>query len=57
MDGGDNNAHKRMGFNQDVVDAILVLSDLHDAEFGTFGDNKELGFGDPTVRAGFDGLR
>lgn len=57
MDGGDNNAHKRMGFNPEVADAILVLSDLHDAEFGTFGNNKELGFADPSVRTGFDGLR
>lgn len=57
MDGGDRQGHKRLGFNQDAAQAMMVLSDLHDAEFGMLGGGGELGFADPTVRAGFDGLR
>ena len=34
MAGGDGMGHARVGFNQEAVEAMLVLSDLHDAEFG-----------------------
>ncbi len=34
MEGGDGMGHARVGFNQDAVQAMLELSDLHDAEFG-----------------------
>ena len=34
MAGGDGMGHARVGFNQDAVQAMLELSDLHDAEFG-----------------------
>ena len=34
MSGGDGMGHARVGFHQDAVEAMLVLSDLHDAEFG-----------------------
>jgi hypothetical protein len=34
MAGGDGMGHARVGFNQDAVQAMLTLSDLHDAEFG-----------------------
>ena len=34
MAGGDGMGHARVGFNQDAVEAMLELSDLHDAEFG-----------------------
>ena len=34
MAGGDGMGHARVGFNQDAVEAMLALSDLHDAEFG-----------------------
>lgn len=34
MAGGDGMGHARVGFNQDAVEAMLVLSDVHDAEFG-----------------------
>jgi hypothetical protein len=57
MDGGDSKGNARMGFNQDAAAAMMVLSDLHDAEFGSFSGDRELGFADPTVRAGFDGSR
>ncbi|MBK6592174.1 MAG: hypothetical protein IPG23_05225 [Burkholderiales bacterium] len=57
MDGGDRQGHKRLGFNQDAAQAMMVLSDLHDAEVGMLGSDKELGFADPTVRTGLDGSR
>jgi hypothetical protein len=34
MNGGDGMGHARVGFNQDAVEAMLVLAQLHDAEFG-----------------------
>jgi hypothetical protein len=34
MSGGDGMGHARVGFNQDAVQAMLELSDLHDAAFG-----------------------
>lgn len=34
MAGGDGMGHARVGFNQDAVQAMLELSDLHDAEYG-----------------------
>jgi hypothetical protein len=34
MSGGDGMGHARVGFNQEAVQAMLELSDLHDAEFG-----------------------
>jgi hypothetical protein len=34
MNGGDGMGHARIGFNQEAVEAMLVLGDLHDAQFG-----------------------
>lgn len=34
MAGGDGMGHARVGFNQEAVQAMLELSDLHDAAFG-----------------------
>lgn len=34
MAGGDGMGHARVGFNQNAVEAMLALSDIHDAEFG-----------------------
>ena len=34
MAGGDGMGHARVGFNQDAVQAMLALSDIHDAQFG-----------------------
>lgn len=34
MAGGDGMGHARVGFNQDAVQAMLALSDVHDSEFG-----------------------
>ncbi|MGI9135023.1 MAG: hypothetical protein ACR2I0_13960 [Rhodoferax sp.] len=34
LSGGDGMGHARVGFNQDAAAAMLVLAELHDAEFG-----------------------
>jgi len=37
MSGLDDTGKARIGFNQEVTNALMVLADLHDAQFGTFG--------------------
>jgi hypothetical protein len=57
MEGEDGKGHARAGFNQDAVDAMLQLTNLHDELFGSFEPSQGTGFGDFTVRTGWDGLR
>jgi len=57
MDGGDGMGKNRIGFNQEAVEAMLALLDLHEKEFGPAVAGEVLGFGDASVRTGFDGLR
>lgn len=37
MSGLDDTGKARIGFNQEAANALMVLGDLHDAQFGTFG--------------------
>jgi len=37
MEGDDGRGHARVGFNQDAVQAMLTLIDVHDGIFGSFG--------------------
>lgn len=57
MNGGDGMGNARIGFNQEAALAMMVLADLHDAQFGRTESSGGLGFADPTVRTGLDGLR
>jgi len=57
MSGLDDTGQARVGFNQDAAHAMMVLADLHDAQFGPMDTPSGTGFGDFTVRTGFDGLR
>ena len=57
MDGGDGMGQNRIGFNQEAVEAMLILLDLHEKAFGPAVSGEVLGFGDPAIRTGFDGLR
>jgi hypothetical protein len=57
LEGEDRQGHARAGFNKDAVDAMLVLTNLHDELFGHFDPHEGTGFGDFTVRTGWDGLR
>lgn len=38
MNGGDGMGHARIGFNQDAVQAMLDLADIHDTMFGAAVD-------------------
>jgi hypothetical protein len=57
MNGGDGMGQARIGFNQDAAQAMMVLAELHDAQFGVDDSAAGLGFGDHTVRSGLDGAR
>jgi hypothetical protein len=57
MNGGDGMGQARIGFNQDAAEAMMVLAELHDDQFGANDSNAGLGFGDHTVRSGLDGVR
>lgn len=48
MDGGDGMGHARIGFNQEAVQAMLVLVDLHEKEFPQLGSGVGLSLDDPT---------
>jgi hypothetical protein len=57
MSGGDGMGQARIGFNQEAVAAMLVLTDLHDEEFGPVEETTGFGFSDSTMGTGWDGLR
>ena len=57
MNGGDGMGRARLGFHQDAANAMLVLAELHDLQFGACDDGVPLGFANPVVRAGIDGAR
>lgn len=57
MNGGDGMGNARIGFNQEAADAMMVLADLHDAEFGPADGGGGLGFSDSSFTTGFDGHR
>ncbi|MBA3056568.1 MAG: hypothetical protein KJ614_12015 [Gammaproteobacteria bacterium] len=57
MNGGDGMGSARLGFHQDAADAMLLLAQLHDVQFGACEDSHAPGYGNPAVRAGFDGAR
>jgi hypothetical protein len=57
MNGGDGMGKARVGFNQQAVDAMMVLADLHDAEFGAADTGGDIGFGDSSFHAGIHGHR
>jgi len=58
MNGGDGMGNARIGFNQEAADAMMVLADLHDAEFGPAdGAGGGLGFADSSFHTGYNGHR
>ena len=56
MNGGDGMGQARIGFNPEAADAMMVLADLHDAEFGVMDDGGSLGFAD-SLNTGISGHR
>lgn len=57
MNGGDGMGNARIGFNQEAADAMMVLADLHDAEFGPADPVGGLGFADSSFSTGINGHR
>lgn len=57
MNGGDGMGNARIGFNQEAADAMMVLADLHDAEFGSSDSGGGLGFADSAFHSGYNGHR
>lgn len=56
MNGGDGMGHARIGFNQEAVESMLTLADIHDAIYGESVD-PGLDFGDTTRGTGWGKLR
>jgi len=56
MNGGDGMGQARIGFNPEAADAMMVLADLHDAEFGAVDGGGSLGFAD-SLNTGISGHR
>ncbi len=52
MSGGDGMGHARIGFNQEAVQAMMDLVDLHELQFGAPDAGGGLGFADPSLRNG-----
>ncbi|MES2952289.1 MAG: hypothetical protein V4858_27495 [Pseudomonadota bacterium] len=57
LSGGDGMGHARMGFNQDAANAMMLLAEIHDAEFGVAEPKGGSGFSDSVMRTGYDALR
>lgn len=63
LSGGDGMGHARVGFHQDAANAMLVLGNLHDAQFGAAkphqgsGFDPNSGFSDSKFHASWDTLR
>lgn len=57
LNGSDDMGHIRIGFNPQVVDALMGLADLHETLFGHKNLDDEPGFADHSVRVGLDGAR
>lgn len=52
LGGGDGMGHARMGFNQDAANAMMLLAELHDAQFGAAEHKGGNGFSDSVMRTG-----
>ncbi len=57
LNGSDDSGHSRLGFSPQVIEALMGLTQLHEAQFGQLDKSEALGFGDFSVRAGLDGVR
>ena len=57
LSGGDGMGHARMGFNQDAADAMMLLADLHDTQFGVAEPKDGTGFSESVMGTGWEALR
>ena len=57
LGGGDGMGHARMGFNQDAATAMMLLAEIHDAQFGVAEPKGGTGFSDSVMGTGWQALR
>lgn len=57
LSGGDGMGHARMGFNQDAANAMMLLAEIHDAQFGAAEPKGGSGFSDSVMRTGWGAMR
>lgn len=57
MNGGDGMGQARIGFNQEAVAAMMVLADLHEAQFGPAEVDSGFGFTSHSAFTGLDKFR
>ena len=57
LSGGDGMGHARMGFNQDAANAMMLLAEIHDAQFGAAEPKGGSGFSDSVMRTGWEAMR
>lgn len=57
LSGGDGMGHARIGFNQDAANAMMLLAEIHDAQFGAAEPKGGTGLSDTVMRAGWDSMR
>ena len=57
LSGGDGMDHARMGFNQDAANAMMLLAEIHDAQFGAAEPKGGSGFSDSVMRTGWEAMR
>ena len=55
--GGDGMGHARLGFNQDAANAMMLLAELHDAQFGVAEPKGGTGFSESVMGTGWQTLR
>ena len=57
LSGGDGMDHARMGFNQDAANAMMLLAEIHDAQFGAAEPKGGTGFSESVMGTGWETLR
>ncbi len=57
LSGGDGMGHARMGFNQDAANAMMLLAEIHDAQFGAAEPKGGTGFSDSVMRTSWESFR
>lgn len=57
LSGGDGMGHARMGFNQDAANAMMLLAEIHDAQFGVAEPKGGTGFSESSLGTGWEALR
>ena len=57
LSGGDGMGHARLGFNQDAANAMMLLAEIHDAQFGAAEPKGGTGFSESVMGTGWQSIR